>query len=234
MIDQLDADLLKWAKDAIAGKAPVSLAPPENRGSLGVSLYLLEIVDDPLRQTGGKLHLQPNLRYLVTADAGDPKEAHRLLAALLYAAMDHPTYEVSLDPISSQVWSGLNALPRPAFWLCVPLPHEWQGLPAKPVSQRNADLNSSVPVVPFYGVVLGPQDIPIMNARIELPNLYRSATTDSKGAFTLSGVPAAPKEKTLLIKARKRERSATFQQTGSPDQPVIIRFNPFEETEGEN
>ncbi len=72
-----------------------------------------------------------------------------------------------------------------------------------------------------------------MNARVELPNLFRSATTDSKGRFTLAGVPAAPKEKTLLIKARKQEKSQVVQQTGTPDEPIIIHFDLFE-SEGGN
>ena len=97
-------------------------------------------------------------------------------------------------------------------------------LSVKRVRQREIDMDSSGPIVPFYGLVLGPDEIPLVNARVELPNLFRSDTTDQRGRFTLAGIPAAPKEKTLLIKARGKEQTELVQQTGTPDEPIVIHF----------
>ena len=233
MIDRVDEGLLKWAKSVAGSAVTVSLAAPASGTAQSISLYLLEIIDDPDRHTGDSRPYQPVLRYLVTTTAGEPQQAHRLLSDLLDAAMQATAYEVDLTPAPSQFWAGFNLAPRPAFFLRVPLPEREPGKPGKPVLQSEPDLDSGVPVVPLYGLLLGPNDVPLMNARIELPNLFRSVYTDSNGGFVLHGVPAAPKEKTLLIKARKREKTIVVQQTGHPDHPVVIRFNLFE-NEGEN
>lgn len=233
MIKEIDERLVAWAEGVIGQGNQVSLAPPGEGDNLSVNLYLLELVDDPMRHSGANLPNQPVLRYLVTTQAADPKDAHNLLAALLYAAMESTDYEIDLDPVPTQLWSAFDIPPRPAFILKAPLPHEWKGRPAQLVRQPEPELAGGAPVVPLYGLVLGPNDIPLMNARVELPNLFRSATTDSKGRFTLAGVPAAPKEKTLLIKARKREKTEVVQATGTPAEPVIIHFDLFE-SEGGN
>ncbi len=236
MIDIIDAALVEWAAKATNKAAPVSLSAPSAGGGQAISLYLLEIVDEPLRRSGSKPPVHPVLRYLVSTSAGDPQAAHRLLADLLYTAMGDPTYEIELAPVSNEIWAGFNLAPRPSFILRVPLPDEDKRRPGrepgKTVRQREPSMDSGVPAVPLYGILLGPEDIPLMNARIELPNLFRSAYTDTNGAFVLQGVPAAPKEKTLLIKARKREKTVKIQTTGTPDHPEIIRFNLFE-NEGE-
>lgn len=233
MIKEIDEGILAWAESIVGKGNQVSLAPPTDGDSLSVNLYLLELVNDPMRRSGSNLPNQPALRYLVTTHASDPKDAHNLLAALLYAAMESSEYEVDLEPVPSQLWPAFNIAPRPAFILQALLPHGGKERPAPLVRQLEPDLHSTTPVVPLYGLVLGPQEVPLMNARVELPNLFRSATTDSKGRFTLLGVPAAPKEKTLLIKAHKREKSEVVQQTGTPHDPVIIQFDLFE-SEGGN
>ena len=233
MIDQVDEALQKWVKSVTGSAAAISLDAPVSGGTQTVSLYLLEIIDDPDRHTGDSRPYQPVLRYLVTTNAGEPQQAHRLLSDLLYAAMESSDYEVDLTPVPAHIWTGFSLAPKPAFFLRASLPEKALGKPGKPVFQSEPDLDSGVPIVPLYGLLLGPNDVPLMNARIELPNLFRFVYTDSKGGFVLQGVPAAPKEKTLLIKARKREKTIVVQQTGQPDQPVVIRFNLFE-NEGEN
>jgi len=227
MINEIDENIVTWAQSIVGQGNQVSLSPPTDGDSPSVNLYLLELVDDPIRHSGQNLPNQPVLRYLVTTHASDPIEAHRLLAHLLYAAMANSTYEVNLEPVPIQLWSAFQIAPRPAFIFQVPLPHEWKERPVHQVYRLEPDISSDTPILPMYGQVLGPRDIPLMNARVELPNLFRSTTTDSKGCFTLPGVPAAPKEKTLLIKARNREKTAVFQQTGTPDDPVIIQFDLF-------
>ncbi len=117
MIDQIDEKLVKWVKDPVGDNLTPSLGAPADNGALSVNLYLLELVDDPMRRSGDNPPYQPALRYLITTHAGDPKDAHSLLAALLYAAMENPEYEVDLDPVPSHLWSAFNIAPRPAFIL---------------------------------------------------------------------------------------------------------------------
>jgi hypothetical protein len=167
LIDQIDEELIKWVRNTTGEDVIPSLAAPTDSDALSVNLYLLEVVDDPMRRSGAKLPNQPTLRYLVTTHAREPKDAHSLLAALLYAALESQEYEVDLEPVPSHLWSAFNIAPRPAFILQAPLPREWKGRPAKWVRQPEPDMESGAPVVPLYGLVLGPNDIPLMNARVD-------------------------------------------------------------------
>jgi hypothetical protein len=232
MIDQVDEDLIRWVEDTLGHGLTPSLSAPADGKAPSVNLYLLELVDDPLRHSSSKLPYQPALRYLVSTHAADPREAHRLLSKLLYAALESAQYEVDLDPIPSIIWTAFQITPRPAFILKAPLPHDRKETAAILVRDPVPKMDSSAPIVPLHGLLLGPGEVPLMNARIELPNLYISATTDRKGRFTLPGVPAAPSKKTLLIKARRKEKTEVVQQTGTPDQPVIIHFDLFKSEGG--
>lgn len=230
MIDQIDARLTKWVEGVVKGVRPSFAPPSDAEDQLAISLYLLEIVDDPRRYHTGLPKLQPSLRYLVTTRAGEPQDAHRLLGVLFYAALEHPDYEVELDPVDTELWSAFGIAPRPAFILRLPLPHDWK-LPELPLVTQGAVTDVSS-LATLYGWLLGPGDTPLAGARVELPNLFISAMTDHRGRFTLAGVPVAPKKKTLLIKARRREKTIVVQQTGTPEEPVVIHFNLFEEKGG--
>jgi hypothetical protein len=233
MIEKIDDELILWVKQALGQDVTPTLAPPADSQTSSVSLYLLEVVNNPFPRSGANYPYQPTLRYLVTTHAQDPRKAHRLLAALLYAAFKKPEYEVELEPIPHDLWAAFHIAPRPAFILRAQLPHQEKGQPAQLVRQPEPVMDSSAPVVPMYGLVLGPGDVPLMNARVELPNLFRSATTDHRGRFTLAGVPAAPKKKTLIIKARRQEKIIQIQRTGTPDEPEVIHLDLIE-SEGGN
>lgn len=229
MIVQADRDLIQWAISAIGARVAPLLTAPTDSGDPSASLYLLDLVDDPSRRDSSTPPYQPVLRYLVTIYHPDPEEAHRLLSDLLFSAMGHPVYEVELNPLPGDLWAAFRIAPRPAFILRAPLMYARQEVPVKLVREPEPSLDGSAPIKPLYGLLLGPGDIPLMNARIELPNLYISATTDHQGRFILAGVPAEPKKKTLLIKARRQEKIEVVEKNGTPDEPVIIRFHLFKE-----
>jgi hypothetical protein len=139
---------------------------------------------------------------------------------LVFAALKHPELEVELDPLPVHTWSAFGIPPQPSFILRVPLPREWPREEVPLVSQDA--IPEAVPMTVLYGLVLGPRKIPLARARVELPNLYRSTYTDAKGRFSLLGVPAAPKSKTLLIRARGQEQVTTVAATGTLEQPIVI------------
>lgn len=223
MIDRIDDRLSTWVETVLGGIKPSFAPPADTDGSLSVNLYLLEIVDDPLRRNTSRPPLQPSLRYLVTTYATDVKDAHRLLGTLVTAALASDGFETEFDPIPRNIWSAFKIAPRPSFILRVPLPHEWPDTGIPLVTEGAA--MQSVPMVPFFGRILGPQDVPLANSRIEIPNLYRYAYTDNRGNFMLNGVPAAPRPKTLIIRSRRRERTITVIETGAEHTPVIIRID---------
>ena len=90
MIEQIDDELVLWVKQALGDGVTPTLDPPTDSGSQSIHLYLLEVVNNPFPRSGANAPYQPTLRYLVTTYAQDPREAHRLLTDLLYAAMQSP------------------------------------------------------------------------------------------------------------------------------------------------
>lgn len=219
MIDQVDERISDWIL-SLMNLTP-SLALPEGKPEEPeVFIYLLDVVDDPLRRNTNRPPTQPVLRYLVCTAASDPKQAHQMLGELLNAALDHPEFEVELGPLSEKVWPALGVTPRPAFILRAALPREFPPSQIKLVT-RGAELGGS-PLVDFFGLVHGPGQVPIAGARVEVPNLYRYAYADGRGRFRLPGVPAAPKEKVLLLQAKQQQQLFTVAETGTPEEPVVL------------
>lgn len=85
------------------------------------------------------------------------------------------------------------------------------------------------PMRALYGIVLGPSDTPVAGARVELPALGLSASTDTAGRFRFRSVPGGSETITLRISAKGREWSHTPRAGEGADQPLIIHYNPVEE-----
>lgn len=229
MIDQIDDRLIAWVAATLGGITPTLTVPTAGDDARGVNLYLLELVNDPLRQHTQRPRAQPALRYLVTTSDPDPKAAHHLLGALVFAAMDHEEFEVELEPASAQLWQAFNLAPRPSFLLRVPLPHEW--VPVDRPLVRQPAATEEVTTTIFYGLLLGPESIPLAGARIELPALARATTTDAQGRFQFVALPVAPHPKRFHILARGRTLDLSVTETGTPATPVIITFDLFKQEE---
>ncbi|MEZ4870569.1 MAG: hypothetical protein R3C14_55075 [Caldilineaceae bacterium] len=225
MIDQIDDRLAAWVEETLGGITPTHTEPTADngKGELGVNLYLLELVNEPLRHHTQRPYLQPALRYLVTTSAGEPRNAHRLLGELLFAALENADFEVELEPASAQLWSAFHLPPRPSFIVRIPLPRERTAVTA-PLVRQAADTQEVATTI-FYGLLVGPGATPLAGARIELPALYRSARTDAQGRFQFVGVPVAPYAKHFRIITRGHELEIDFTETGSATEPVVITID---------
>ena len=226
MIDKIDDKLSDWVEKILNGIKPDLSAPKDAAGTLAVNLYLLELVDDALLHSTHQPRLQPALRYLVTSYADEPRDAHRMLGTLVFHGLEHNEFEVELDPIASHIWSAFGIAPRPAFILRVPLPRERPRRFSPPVAATGPSTRD-VPIATLYGQLFGPNNVPLAGARVDLPALNRFAETDSKGRFTIPGVPAAPQPKTLLIRARGQEHPHIATETGTAAKPVPISIDLF-------
>lgn len=227
MIDSVDASVRDWAS-TVAPDTPVSLLPPgriEDRPCVG--LYLLDLLHAPARHDKRSVPLQFVLRYLVTAWHEDPAIAHGLLGRLLVAASDHREMELELQPLSAEAWRAFGVAPRPAFLLRVPLRIERPEPLARQVTKTVEVLHR--PIGSLSGLLLGPNDIPIANARVELVGSDAKASTDSRGRFRLDSIPAGPQARRLRISAKGRTLTAGAPAQGDPSRPVLIRLNTLEE-----
>lgn len=226
MIDQMDRELQEWVKSVVSPVEVVLGPPSQLDGKHGVNLYLLALGDPPSAWMNRQPAARVALRYLVTTWAENEEEAHGLLGELVLAVLEKREYELDLNDLHATMWTALGIAPRPAFTLCVPLTVE-RPEPVTRLVQRPLVVRG-VPVISLYGIVLGPGDIPIVGASVELPTLQLSVHTDARGRFYFSTVPGEPPGMQLLVKAKGRERSITVEQATSEQEPLAIRFDSFE------
>jgi hypothetical protein len=223
VIEQADARLVEWAGKVVDSSAVVSLGRPgdANKGS-GVSLFLMELVSQPPMRGDRRAPLQLGLRYLVTTWADDPGAEHRLLGELVAAAMQEDGFEVELTPLSADAWASLGGGQRPSFVIKVRVRVDLPEPPAKPVLKPM--VVQEVGVAQLSGVVLGPGDVPLAAAHVDLLSLALTVETDAQGRFLFPAVPAEPKQLRVRIRARRKEVEV---QVVRPDDdgPVMIRFS---------
>ena len=222
MIDKIDGRLSDWIK-TILKDAEVSLGPPSaSTAGRTVGLYLLDLTQTPPARGKRRPPIQIKLRYLVTTHAADTKQAHQMLGDLLVAALKDPEFEVEQEPLPMTLWTALSVAPQPSFVLRVPYNVEQPEKIAPPVLEPLIIKESGLSTL--SGQVLGPKDIPIMDARVELPALQIYTNTDSKGRFRFATVPADPYPKLLRVRAKGQEFSINTEQAASAGKPLVIHL----------
>lgn len=224
MIEQVDKRLVAWMRDVLNG-VTISLAPPnDTQSGNGVSLYLLEFAQSPALRGGPKRPpLQFSLRYLVTAWAEEAADAHRTLGQIIFAAMDHPDYQVDLEAVPLTLWTAFGISPRPAFIITAPVRLE-RVEPELPLV-RVPPVVQGTPVVSFFGRVLGPQDIPLANIAVEFTPLQLSTRTDNKGYFHFAGIPGGSDSVQLRLKGKGKVLDIAVKPSSSAENPAVIHWD---------
>ena len=222
VIDEVDQQLEAWIGE-VEPSASVSFEASPAPGSDGVvvGLHLLELAELPPARGHGTPPLQVRLGYLVTTWADNAPSAHKQLGNLLFAAMEHPDYEVGFPGELGSFWTAAGVAPRASFLLAVPLRRAVEERPAKPV--ETPLVVSGTRVRPLVGAVVGPGDVPIADAFVEIPALSLATRSDRRGRFRFGAVPMAPHGHQLRVRAKARE--FPFSVEGSDDAPVTLRLD---------
>ena len=227
MIEQVDQRLKEWIGSVLTGDIDISLLPPTEAGDKKVvGLYLKDILPSAPVHGTRRAPLQVLLRYLVTSRAKDPADAHQMLGQLLFAAMENAEFEVDLEPIPAEVWTAFGTMPMPSFMLRMPLRHERPEEPVKLV-RAPVEVHQS-PLASMDGTVLGPEETPLANARVELTTHNLVTRTDMKGRFIFPTVPIQPATKKIRIAARGRELIKEVDYEKLNQEPLIIHFDILE------
>ncbi|MGH2478848.1 MAG: carboxypeptidase-like regulatory domain-containing protein [Ktedonobacteraceae bacterium] len=226
MIKQADREVQAWIQEVVAD-AEVILGPPRQLdGKHGVSLYLLALADPLPAWANWQAAQRIALRYLITTWATEEEEAHILLEKLVFAAMEKREYELSLTELPVALWTALGIAPRPGLTLWVPCslaqPEQAIKLVRGPLVMHGA------PVRSLHGIVLGPGDVPIVGAGVELPALQLRGHTDTRGRFHFATVPGTAQPFQLIVKAKGRRQSVIVEQSTSDKEPLTIRFDSFD------
>lgn len=233
LFDQTHQRLRDWVAGIFPGIAPSSLAPSAEsadvddaqRPERGVSVYLLELIPAPPGGSARRLPLQLCLRYLVTAWANTLDEANRMLGQLAFAAMENNAFDLDLEPLPVAAWVAFGVRPQPSFAIRVMLRLDRPSLTDAVV--RQPIVVHSSPVTSLEGVVLTPQGMPVAGARVELPDLHLTQTTNNKGRFRLSSVPSQPRPKLLAVRVKGKDMIVSIpdDQPASAREPLVIRFD---------
>lgn len=220
MIDELDEQLTGWVDEVIPG-ATVTLDGPAADATADVGLHLFEVTDLLPARGEQRPPLQVQLGYLVTAGGSDARQSHKRLGALLFAALRHPEYEVRFPGDLAAYWSAAGVPPRPCFVLTAPLREEQTLRPAPPVTSGLRI--QSVGSQGLVGVVLGPGDVSIADAMVEIPSLSLATRADTRGRFRFRAVPAGSTALQLRVRAKAQE--FPFTVDSSAPQPVTLRLD---------
>lgn len=226
MIENADQYLKEWVGSVVSDSDISLTLPIEQSHRSVVGIYLLDMRPSPPSKGPKRPPLQIVLRYLVTSWAESPELAHAILSDLLFAAMEHAEFEVDQETLPITLWHAFGVKPCPAFLLRLPHRRERSEADIKLVNSP-IEMKYS-PMTSLEGQLVGPNNIPIANARIGLPSYRQSTVTDSKGRFWFSGVPNTPAVKQFQVQARGRQFTVKVEPKAEDQGPLIINFNPGE------
>lgn len=221
MIDDIDRQLVTWVESVLTGETVSLSKPTPLEKGRGIGLYLMEMHPMPKVREREGATLQCSLRYLVTAWADEPMQAHQLLGTLAFAAMENAEFEVDFESLSPACWTAFGVEPRPSFFLRLPVRHHRVFPPPTLVTQPV--VLSTSPIHTLTGVVYGPGDTPIMGAQVEVPAFQLSTHTDASGQFQFPGLPGDVPI-TLRLRAKGKVVETTADSTDGRSQPLVIRL----------
>ena len=224
-IDQADQRLKDWVENVTGGTTCSLNAPSAAVKAPTISCYLMDLLEIPALRNVPHAPQQFMLRYLVTSWAEEPVEAHQRLNALVFAAMEEAELELEMHPPEPALWTALGIPPGPCVFLRVRVrlerPERPTRLVLKPLKVE------ALPVRPLVGVVLGPEDVPVMGAVIEIPALQMSVRTGAKGQFRFQSVPESGWLKHLVVRARGKTQDIALEKDYSEENPLVIHFDPL-------
>ncbi len=229
MIDEIDTELTDWVKGALGKeKAEIFIgAPKESVKETTVTLSLVALLPTPTPRTAARPPLKLVLRYLVSVQAQDSGDAHRILGTLAFSAMERPAFEMESEAPEVSLWAALGVPLRASFAIRVPLLKTRPEPKAKRV--RFPLVIKTSPVRTISGVVLGPGDIPIMGARVEIPGSGRAVQTDPLGHFVIPGVLREFGPRAIQVRAKGALETVPLDLKAGPTDSLIIHLNSLED-----
>ncbi len=219
--DEVNEIIKKWIVDTL-GDIPVVIDAPGNSDQSGVNVFLFDLMDFPPARTKSLAPLQYKLRYLVTTWGADTYEQNRMLTELVFSAYENHELDVDLSSVSAHLWSGFGVHPRPSFFIRIPIRKSLKEQIAKRV-EKPVVLTSVA--ASTWGKVVGPGDLPIVDALVEWPDLQKTTRTDKQGMFSFACTPSGPGGGRLRVTAKGVSVDARINQPGSESKPAIIRVN---------
>jgi hypothetical protein len=239
------SSLFGEAAAARRGEVAVAFGPPgpdggpaaqPGRAAQGINLHLLSVAPHARATTRVERRTESRLvlRYLATSWAEQRDVADAMLCELAFHLLGRGAtgpdgqseIEVETTPPAAEVLTALGVPPRPALVLGLSLVHVEAPAPAPRVTRPPAIRGA--PSGTLWGKLVGPDELPVAGAHVELPVFGRSAETDPVGEFRFFGVPADPAGQTVRVRARGVVRSYRL-PAARGDGPLTVRMSFGEE-----
>jgi hypothetical protein len=245
----IDPDLGAWLSSSLGelttppGDIAVTFGPPgpdggptaqAGRAKQGINLHLWSITPHSHATTRVERRTQCQLvlRYLATSWAEQRDIAESLLCMLAFHLLGRGAsgpdgqseIVVEATPPPLELLTALGVPSRPALVVEVPLAYV-ETVAAAPRVRQPPILRTEVAST-LIGTLLGPDELPIASAQVELPAIGRITETDPAGQFALASVPADASGQTIRVRARGIERR--FQLPAGDGGPLTLRMS-FEE-----
>lgn len=215
----------RWIRAALGPDARVRVgrvddAPPSDGTT--VTLTLIDIAPAPLPPGPvGPPPLQVRARYLVTVVTAQAGAERQALAELAFAASPVTDLELEKAP-GPEVWLSLGVAARPALVASVLWQRERHTRPIRRVRQPLvAKFSSSRPLL---GVVVGPGDVPIAGALVEVEGLPQTVYSNHRGEFAFRGVPGDDPPPTLVVSAKGATVRVRVDGDATASAPFLIRI----------
>jgi hypothetical protein len=201
--------LVSWLGESADG-LPITITAGSSdlpAEGLTVSLYRLASESRP-RDASAALVLVVD--YLIEVDTKDPFRAHEILGNIAFQAVSDSTIELlSTEPAENSK--------RHSLILRVRLQRARSVVKPKPVRQPLTIVLG--PVAALEGVVLGPDDVPLVGAELRIPALNLSTLSGPKGRFRFAGLPDGLASITIEVQAK----GVNLELIATPTQMLTVR-----------
>jgi hypothetical protein len=197
------ASIDSWVRERLGEVECHRSRPDDADGAVRLHLLLLEVRSGAgaAGMARGPAFLELQLRHLLCWGGPATPDHEAQLVELAFAALEHPRRDLQLDlrGLAPEDWLSLQLRQRPCLVFESTLRRERSLEPAPRV--RAAQLRG-VPSGVVRGVVLGPADVPIAGAQVEVPAFGVTTTTDSQGRFQLPRMPLDGRGTAVQVRAR--------------------------------
>jgi len=214
----------EWIRPAIGPEVEVrfgNVGDPGASEGKAVVVTLLDIAPFPAPRRGTTpAPLQLRARYLVSVTGFDATERGQCLAELAFQAGPLVRVELESSPPGPEFWEALGAPARPALIAAVLLERERPSHSAPRVREL---VTHWAPTRALVGVVLGPGDVPIAGALVEVEGSPQTTYSNYRGEFAFRSVTAAEPPPTLVVSAKGACLRVRVEADGGPEKPVLIR-----------
>lgn len=216
--------LLTWVRHVL-GDVSASFEPPGSNLPEGrcISLYLMDLRPAPGAHNNKSSPLQFHAHYLITTWGPVCSAQHEDLFELTFSAIDRDDFVVDFETLPAATWRGFDTPPRPSLRINLHLRRARSQQPLAAMV-RTPLVMAPAAMVPLQGRLIGPGDVPVAGARIELSGHGRTTQTDQNGLFVFAGVPAG---RTLGVRVQARGLVQEFELQASAETgaPMLLRMS---------